>query len=242
MRQREDCFSPQVVKCGYGVHRSTQGRFLKFDVAECDRVQVRESLLWRRNCVVIGKDADIGSIVERPRNTAQLVNGDRNDLNEEEELRQDCCTQKLDVTNCVTRPPLRREPCEIKLVDCLTDVLTLLDVLFLSRTRHSRRLKDDRANSESDGACCPYRTAERKEQNSPSHESSRELAMSGRDAQQNSTTPVPLLVVAIAHANGDEEPFILGACSAFFDSNCSTTGACALSLWSLCRSSDCYFC
>ena len=30
MRQRESCFSPpQVVKCGYGVHRSTQGRFLK---------------------------------------------------------------------------------------------------------------------------------------------------------------------------------------------------------------------
>ena len=62
---------PQVVKCGNGVHRSTQGRLLKFDVTECDRVQVRESLLWRRNCVVIGRDADIGSIVERPRNTAQ---------------------------------------------------------------------------------------------------------------------------------------------------------------------------
>ena len=56
--------------------------------------------------------------------------------------------------------------------------------------------------------------------------------MSGRDAQQNSTTSVPLVVVAIAHANGDEEPFILGACSAFFDSKCSTTGACAFSLWS----------
>ena len=39
------------------------GRFLKFDVTECDRVQVRESLPWRRNCVVIGRDADIGSIV-----------------------------------------------------------------------------------------------------------------------------------------------------------------------------------
>ena len=51
--------------------------------------------------------------------------------------------------------------------------------------------------------------------------------MSGRDAQQNSTTPVPLVVIAIAHTNGDEEPFILGACSAFFDSNCSTNGACA---------------
>ena len=38
-------------------------------------------------------------------------------------------------------------------VDCLIDALTPFDVLFLSRTRHSRRLKDDRANSESDGAC-----------------------------------------------------------------------------------------
>ena len=164
------------------------------------------------------------------------------ELIEEEVLRQDSCTQKFDVTNCVTRPPLEREPYEIKLVDCLTDALTLLDVLFLSRTRHSRRLKDDRGNSESDGACCPYCIAEQKEQICPSHESSMELAMSGRGAQQNSTTPVLLLVVAIAHANGDEEPFILGACSAFFDSSCSTTRACAFSLWSLCRRSDCYFC
>ena len=93
----------------------SQGRFLKFDVTECDRVQVRESLLWRRNCVVIGRDADIGSIVERPRNIAQLVHGGCFDLNEEEELRQDSCTQKLDVTNCATRPPLEREPHEIKL-------------------------------------------------------------------------------------------------------------------------------
>jgi len=51
--------------------------------------------------------------------------------------------------------------------------------------------------------------------------------MSGRGVQQNSTTPVPLLVVAIAHANGDEEPFFLGVCSALFAPNCSTIGACA---------------
>ena len=69
---------PQVVKCGYGTFRSTQGRLLtqKFDVTDCVRVQVRESPLWRRICVVISKDADIGSNVERPRNTAQSVNGD----------------------------------------------------------------------------------------------------------------------------------------------------------------------
>ena len=41
------------------------GRFLtqKFDVTDCVRVQVRESPLWRRICVVIGRDADIGSNV-----------------------------------------------------------------------------------------------------------------------------------------------------------------------------------
>ena len=66
--------------------------------------------------------------------------------------------------------------------------------------------------------------------------------MSGRGPQQNSTTPVPLLVVAIAHANGDEEPLFLGVCSGLFAPNCSTTGACAFSLWSLCRRSDGYFC
>ena len=48
-----------------GTLRSTRGRFLKFDVTECDRVQMRESLHWRRNCEVIGRDADIGSNVER---------------------------------------------------------------------------------------------------------------------------------------------------------------------------------
>ena len=119
------------------------------------------------------------------------------------------------MTNGVTCH-LERKPYETKLVDCLTDALTSLDVLFLSRIRHSRRLKDDRTNSKSDGACCLYGTAERQEELSRSHESSRELVMSGRGAQQNS--PVLLLFVAISHANGDEEPFILSACSAFFDS------------------------
>ena len=51
---------------------ANKGRFLtqKFDVTCCVRVQVRESPLWRRICVVISRDADIGSNVERPRNTA----------------------------------------------------------------------------------------------------------------------------------------------------------------------------
>ena len=41
------------------------GRFLtqKFDVTDCVRAQVCESPLWRRICVVIGRDADIGSNV-----------------------------------------------------------------------------------------------------------------------------------------------------------------------------------
>ena len=63
---------PQVVKCAYGTLRSTQGRFLtqKFNMTNCVRVQLRESPLWRRICVVISRDADIGSNVERSRNTA----------------------------------------------------------------------------------------------------------------------------------------------------------------------------
>ena len=48
---------------GYDKIPAPSGRFLaqKFDVTDCVRVQVRESPLWRRICVVIGRDADMGS-------------------------------------------------------------------------------------------------------------------------------------------------------------------------------------
>ena len=67
-------------------------------------------------------------------------------------------------------------------------------------------LTGDWANSESDLACCTYRTAKRKEQISLPHESSRILAMTGSGPQQNVMTPVSPLVGAKAHTNGDEEP------------------------------------
>ena len=67
------------------------------------------------------------------------------------------------------------------LVDCPTDAETPNDVLFfpcVPERGTADDLTSDRANSESDLACCTYRTAKRKEQISPS---SRELKGIGDD-------------------------------------------------------------
>ena len=120
------------------------------------------------------------------------------------------------------------------LVDCPTDAVRPVDVLFLSVPERGTA-HDDRANLEAIWPAAHIVLENARSKFSPFHESSRILVMTGPGSQQNSTTLVSPLVVAYAHTNGDEESLFLGVSPA-------TTWACTFSLWRHCRKSVCYIC